>query len=140
MRRLFGVALSLLMVTAAAQSPNNDDAVRHAAATVAHIHDRMNDPASFLLDGAYVTKPNQHGAVSYCYEFRGRNRQGEYSEGRAVEDAKDHLHLSICRRTATGVWLGYDTGLGAPCKKKNIDRDITLPVSDLAPALYKESK
>jgi len=140
MKRLFAVALSVLIATAAAQSPN-DDAIRHAAATVAHIHDEMNDPASFLLDRAYITKPNKHGAVSYCYEFRGHNQEGGYSDARAVENANDHLHLSVYSRpNSGGVWLDYDAGVSAPCKKKNIDRDITLPVSDLAPALYRRAK
>jgi len=32
---------------------------QHAAATVAHLHDTMLDPASFSLDGVYVTKASK---------------------------------------------------------------------------------
>lgn len=127
-------------LTTLAQSVS-DEAVKHAAQTVAHLHDSMLDPASFVLDAAYVTKANKHGAVSYCYEFRSHNRMGGYSDGRAVEDGSDHGHLSVYDHPAEdGAWLGYDTGWVAPCKKKNIDREITADVVALAPPLYQKTK
>jgi hypothetical protein len=119
----------------------SDETVKHAAQTVAHLHDSMLDPASFVLDAAYVTKPDKHGAVSYCYEFRSHNQMGGYSDGKAVEDASDHGRLSIYDHPAeTGGWVGYDTGWVAPCKKKNIDREITAGVVALAPPLYQKTK
>lgn len=132
---VFGAAMVV-----SAQSVN-DDAAKHAAQTVAHLHDSMLDPASFVLDAASVTKPDKHGAVSYCYEFRSHNRMGGYSDGRAVEDASDHGRLSVYDHPAeTGGWVGYDTGWVAPCKRKNIDRDITTQVVALAPPLYQKAK
>jgi hypothetical protein len=130
-------ALTLLVMSASAQT---DDAVAHAAATVAHIHDTMLDPASFVLDGAFVTKPDKHGNVSYCYEFRSHNRMSGYSEGRAVEDGSDHGRLSILTPADDGAFLGYDTGWVAPCKSKNIAKDITQAVAAAAPALYQKSR
>jgi hypothetical protein len=62
-------------VVVSAQSVN-DETAKHAAQTIARLHDSMLDPASFVLDAAYVTKPNKHGAVSYCYEFRSHNTMG----------------------------------------------------------------
>jgi hypothetical protein len=132
------IVMAALAVSAQSVS---DETAKHAAQTVAHLHDSMLDPASFVLDAAYVTKPDKHGAVSYCYEFRSHNRMGGYSEGRAVEDASDKGRLSEYDHPAdTGGWTGYDTGWIAPCKKKNIDREITSNVVALAPPLYQTTK
>jgi hypothetical protein len=130
----------LVPLLAVAQS-GSDETVKHVAQTVAHLHDSMLDPASFVLDAAYATKPNKRGAVSYCYEFRSHNKMGGYSEGRAVEDGNDHLQLSVYDHPSdTGSWLGYDTGWVAPCKQKNLEREITDQVAALAPSLYRKSK
>lgn len=135
------LALIVLASLAAFAQSVSDETVKHAAQTVAHMHDSMLDPASFVLDAAYVTKPDKHGAVSYCYEFRSHNRMGGYSDGKAVEDASDHGRLSIYDHPAeTGGWVGYDTGWVAPCKKKNIDRELTAQVVALAPSLYQKTK
>lgn len=132
------VVLASLVVPAQSVS---DESTQHAAQTVAQLHDSMLDPASFVLDAAYVTKPNKHGAVSYCYEFRSHNKMGGYSEGRAVEDGGDHGRLSVYDYPAEdGAWLGYDTGWVAPCKRKNIDRELTAGVTALAPSLYRKTR
>lgn len=132
------IALFTLVVSAQSTS---DEAVKHAAQTAAHLHDSMLDPASFVLDAAYVTKPDKRGGVSYCYEFRSHNQMGGYSEGKAVENGSDHGRLSVYDHASeTGGWVGYDTGWGAPCKKKNLDRQITAQVVALAPALYQKAK
>lgn len=134
------VLIVLASLSVSAQSVS-DETVKHAAQTVAHLHDSMLDPASFVLDAAYVTKPDKHGAVSYCYEFRSHNQMGGYSEGKAVEDGSDHGRLSVYdHRAETGGWVGYDTGWVAPCKKKNIDRELTAGVVALAPPLYQKNK
>jgi hypothetical protein len=131
----------IFTVLAGASSAQVEDPVQHAAATVASLHDSMLDPTSFVLDGAYVTKPNKKGVVSYCYVFRSHNTMGGYSEGRAVEDGSDHNRLSVYSHPAeTGGWLGYDAGWIAPCKTKNIDREITADVATLAQTLYKKTK
>jgi hypothetical protein len=66
---------------------------------------------------------------------------GGYSDGKAVEDASDHGRLSVYDHPAdTGGWVGYDTGWVAPCKKKNIDRELTAGVVALAPPLYQKTK
>lgn len=135
------LVLAFVASLAFAQSPGTDEPVRHSAATVAHIHDSMLDPASFVLDGAYVTKPNKRGNVSFCYAFRSHNAMGGYAEGRAVEDGDDHNRLSIYNHDDEyGKFQGYDVGWIAPCKEKNIDRDITGEVSPLATALYRKSR
>src|SRR4051794_3207413 len=99
--------VTLLSSTAFAQAPPraidiqkmSDAEIRqHAAETVAHLHDTMLDPASFVLDGAYVTKPNKRGRVSICYAFRSHNTMGGYSEARAVEDGDDKNKLSVMNR------------------------------------------
>lgn len=119
----------------------NDVQVQHAAATVAKLHDSMLDPASFVLDSAFVTKPDKHGNVSYCYAFRSHNRMGGYSDGRAVEDAGDHGRLSVYNHDdGYGHFQGYDVGWVAPCKYKNLGRDITAEVSGLAKTLYEKDK
>jgi hypothetical protein len=131
----------MFAVLAGASSAQVDGPKQHAATTVAHLHDSMLDPASFVLDGAYVTKPNKKGAVSYCYVFRSHNTMGGYSEGRAVEDGSDHNDLSVYSHPAeTGGWVGYDVGWVAPCKAKNIEREITADVATLAQTLYKKTK
>lgn len=141
MRTSVLVFLVVALFTVSAQS-DSDETVKHAAQTVAHLHDSMLDPASFVLDAAYVTKPDKHGTVSYCYEFRSHNRMGALSDGRAVEDGSDRGRLSVYDHPAeTGGWVGYDTGWVAPCKRKNIDRDITARVVvALAPSLYQKTK
>src|SRR5689334_9993133 len=89
---------------------------QHAAETVAHLHDTMLDPASFVLDGVYVTKPSKHGKVSICYAFRSHNTMGGYAEARAVEDGEDKNRLSIYNRDdGHGKFQGYDVGWFAPC-------------------------
>jgi hypothetical protein len=133
--------LAASAVGAAPQSPGDDPSVQHAAQTVAHLHDTMLDPASFVLDAAFVTKPNKHGEISYCYAFRSHNRAGGYSDGRAVEDANDRLRLSTYTQDdGYGKFQGYDVGLIAPCKGKNVDRNITADVAALAPSLYQKTK
>jgi hypothetical protein len=139
--RTFALALIFSAAWVASSQSGNDETAKHAAQTVAHLHDSMLDPASFVLDAAYVTKPDKHGAVSYCYEFRSHNQMGGYSEGRAVEDGSDHGRLSVYNHPAEdGAWLGYDTGWVAPCKRKNIEREITAEVVALAPPLYQKTK
>lgn len=120
-----------------------DDAAlkQHAAETVARLHDKMLDPESFVLDGAFVTKPDKKGQRSVCYEFRSHNKLGGYSEGRAVEDGADHNRLSVySENNGAGGFQGYDVGWFAPCKAKNIARDITAEVAALAPALYQKTR
>lgn len=135
------LALIVMASLLASAQSAGDEAFKHAAQTTARLHDSMLDPASFVLDGAYVTRPDKHGAVSYCFEFRSHNQMGGYSEGRAVEDGSDHGRLSIYdHRAETGGWVGYDTGWFAPCKKKNIDHEITAQVVTLAPSLYQKMK
>ena len=113
----------------------------HAAATVASLHDSMLDPASFVLDGVFVSKPNRQGQISLCYAFRSHNTLGGYAEGRATEGGLNaHGGLEMVPVSEDGAWLGYDTGWIAPCKAKNIDREITADVSPLAEARYKKTK
>jgi hypothetical protein len=134
------VFVSAWTVGAAPQSPG-DDAVQHAAKTVAHLHDTMLDPASFVLDAAFITKPNKHGEVSYCYAFRSHNRAGGFTDARATEDANDHLRLSTYTQDdGYGKFQGYDVGFIAPCKAKNIDREITGEVIAVASMLHQKSK
>jgi hypothetical protein len=133
---LFGPSLS-------AQTASVDPAVQHAAATVAHLHDTMLDPGSFVLDGAYVTLPNRiadkehKNLPTYCYAFRSHNAMGGYSEGRAYEDPIDHGKLVVVSADANGNFGGYDSGWVAPCKAKHIDRDITTRVAAAALPLYR---
>jgi len=120
-----------------------DDAAlkQHAAETVAHLHDTMLDPASFVLDGAFVTKTDKKGKRSVCYEFRSHNKMGGYSEGRAVEDGADDNRLSVYSEgNGAGGFQGYDVGWFAPCKSKNIAHDITAEVAALAPAQYRKTR
>jgi hypothetical protein len=120
---------------------NDAEIKQHAAETVAHLHDTMLDPASFVLSGVYVTKPNKRGKLSVCYVFRSHNAMGGYAEGRAVEDGDDKNRLNVLKRDdGYGKFQGYDVGWIAPCKDKNIDREITADVARLAPALYATSK
>jgi hypothetical protein len=134
---LFALFVSAVAMT---QSPV-PTTVQHAAETVAHLHDTMLDPASFALDGVYVTKANKRGNVSVCYAFRSHNAMGGYSAGRAVEDGDDHGRLSVLSEdNGAGRYQGYDVGWVAPCKDKNIDKEITAEVAALAPSLYRKSK
>lgn len=128
-------ALLLALITLV---PSPD--AQHAAATVARLHDTMLDPESFVLDGAFVTKPNKKGNVSYCYAYRSHNKMGGYSEGRAVEWSLDKGRLSTYTTTSGVGFPGYDVGWTAPCKPKNIDRDITVEVIALATALYRKER
>ena len=150
MKLLALLGLALIPVGAAAQAPTP---VEHAAVIVAQLHDTMLDPTSFVLDGVYVTKPLKtlvktgwpkttfEMRPTYCYAFRSRNHMGGYSEGRAAEDPMDHGKLSIMQPdTNTDGFAGYDTCWGAPCKAKNIDRDITADVAAIAPSLYKKTR
>jgi len=123
------------------QSLDKPMLMEHAAATVAHLHDSMLDPASFVLDGAFLTKPDKRGNVSLCYAYRAHNTLGGYAEGRAVEDGADHNRLSIYNHdNGAGKFPGYDVGWFAPCKDKSIDREITADVAALASKLYKKSR
>jgi hypothetical protein len=100
----------------------------------------MLDPASFVLDGVSIAKVNRRGHVSVCYAFRSHNAMGGYAEGRAVEDGDDHNRLSTYSVPNDEGFPGYDSGWVAPCKAKNIDREITAEVAVLAPALYKKTR
>lgn|GEM_PF-4377485 len=140
--------IALLILFVAASFAQNDiqkmsdaEIKQHAAETIAHLHDTMLDPASFALDGVYVTKANKRGKVSICYAFRSHNKMGGYAEGRAVEDGDDKNRLSMFNHDdGYGKFQGYDVGWIAPCKDKNIDREITADAAHIAPALYKKSR
>ena len=134
--------LALAVLTAfAASAQNTETPVQHAATTVAHLHDSMLDPPSFVLDGVFVTKPNKRGNISVCYTFRSHNTMGGYAEGRAVEDGDDHNRLSVYNHDdGYGKFQGYDVGWFAPCKDKSIDHEITADVAAIAPSLYKKSR
>jgi hypothetical protein len=132
------VLFALIFVFAAT---GGDVQVRHAAETVANLHDLMLDPASFVIDSVFVTKPDKHGNVSYCYSFRSHNRMGGYSDGRAVEDGGDHGRLSVYNHDdGYGRFQGYDVGWVAPCKGKNLDKDLTDEAAGLAKTLYRKDK
>lgn len=140
-------ALLVFAFAALASAQVQAPGIQHAAEIVAQIHDALLDPASFVLDGVYVTKPihrfadKEHKDQStYCYAFRSHNMMGGYAEGRAYEDPLDHGKLVTVQPGTDGVFLGYDTGWVAPCKAKNIDRDITAEVAAIAPALYKKGR
>lgn len=136
----FLIAL-LLMLQTAAPAPTTDDIVARAAVTAARLHDDMLDPASFVLDGVYVTKPSKRRHVSLCFEFRSHNRSGGYSDARAVVDGDDKDRLSVYSvDDGAGHFQGYDVGWIAPCKAKNIDRDITAEVVPLAKGLYRKER
>jgi hypothetical protein len=135
------VYVVVLLLSVSAFASDSQTPAQHAAATVAHLHDTMLDPASFVLDRVFITKANRRGNVSVCYAFRSHNRMGGYSAGRAVEDGDDHNRLSIYTTdNGAGLFPGYDVGWVAPCKDKNIDREITAGVAALAPALYEKSR
>ncbi len=133
--------LITLLLATDIQKMTDAEIRQHAAETVAHLHDTMLDPASFVLDAAYVTKPTKKGNVSLCYAFRSHNTMGGYSEARAVENGDDKNRLSVFNRDdGYGKFQGYDVGWVAPCKDKNIDREITGDVTRLASGLYQKSK
>lgn len=158
---LLATLVSLTGATyAQSPSPEASPEVQHAATTVAGLHDGMLDPASFVLDGVYITKPIKnkrfHGAFYYCYAFRSHNRMGGYSDSRAAEEAlpagadasampwgtKGEVgKVEIYNEsTNSSGFPGYDIGWGAPCTTKNIVQDITKDVAALAPSLYKKTK
>ena len=130
--------LNALLLALLAFVPSPD--AQHAAVTVARLHDTMLDPQSFVLDGVFITKPDKKGNVSYCYAYRSHNTMGGYSEGRAVEWSIDRGRLSTYTAPKGDGFLGYDVGWIAPCKQKNIDRDITAEVAPLAMALYRKER
>ena len=134
------IVLFLALLLSQPTTAADDAQVQHAAATVAHLHDTMLDPASFVLDGVYVTKPGKKGRVSYCYAYRSHNQMGGYSAGRAAEDALDGGRLSTYQSDSDGDFPGYNIGWVAPCKAKNVAVDITKAVSDAAPALYRKER
>jgi hypothetical protein len=137
MKRTTVVAV-ILMSTAvfAQQAPTT----QHAAATVAHLHDEMLNPPTFVLDGVFVTKPDKRGRVSVCYEYRSQNVSGGMSAGRAVEWGADHGKLSTYQAIREDNIQGYNAGWVAPCKAKNFDHEITTDVAAAAPALYRKDK
>lgn len=107
----------------------------------------MLDPASFVLDGVFITKPIHRFADkehkdrgTYCYAFRSHNTMGGYSEARAYEDPLDHGKLVIVHPNADGAFMGYDTGWIAPCKAKDLAEDITARVAAAAPSLYQKTR
>jgi hypothetical protein len=131
----------LLTLLAAAVAVAQPPDAHHAAVTVAHLHDTMLDPASFVLDGVFLTKPSKHGNVSVCYTFRSHNTMGGYTAGRAVEDGDDQDRLSVYTQdNGAGRYPGYDVGWVAPCRDKNIDREVTAEVLPLAPPLYRKER
>jgi len=137
------MAAAVALAVGAQNAPT--DSIQHAVRTVAFLHDAMLDPASFVLDGAFVTKPVHRFAdkahkdqPTYCYRFRSHNPMGGYSEGAAYEDPLDHGNLEIVQPSDDGAFPGYDTGWAAPCKARNLAEDITAQVAAAAPALYQK--
>ena len=133
------LALAAMAPFAFAQTPAPPDPIQHAAEGVAYIHDNVLDPASFVLDGVFLTKPTKKGEISTCFAFRSRNTMNGYSLLRAVEDSESRIKF-FTNPDDSGRFAGYDFGLGAPCREKNIDKEITADVSPLAPPLYKKER
>lgn len=134
---LLVAATSAPAQTADIQKMNDTEIKQHAAQTVAALHDSMLDPASFAIDGVYVTKANKRGRMSICYAFRSHNTLGGYAEGRAVENGDDKNKLSVfSANNGYGHFQGYDVGWVAPCKQSNIDHEITADVA----RLYKKTE
>jgi hypothetical protein len=153
---------ALIPFAVSAQSTNEQNLIQHAAETVAALHDSMLDPASFVLDGVYVTKPHdirqrKNGGwskgpvigsyVSVCYVYRSHNRMGGYGEGSFFEDGGDYkknpLLTTVLDPSAKIPPYngGVRTAMGAEdCDPKRIDRDISRAVADVAPALYRKSR
>src|SRR5882762_1871588 len=113
---LLALIAAAMLTSAFAKEPTLDLATldsatmtQHAAQVVANLHDDMLDPASFVLDAVYVTKPNRRGSVSVCYEYRSHNRMGGYTAGRAVEDGAYHNEIQTTHvDDGYGKYPGYD--------------------------------
>ena len=124
MKRIAHALIILISVTGAMPTPaiaQEAASIQHAAATVAHLHDEMLSPSSFVLEGVFVTKPDRRGNVSVCYEYRSQNVSGVMSAGRAVEWGADHGKLSTYQAERADDIQGYNAGWAAPCKAKNFD-------------------
>jgi hypothetical protein len=161
MRLSFAVMVGVMSCgMAAAQS--NDKLIQHAAVTVAGLHDSMLDPASFVLDGVYITKPHdirqrKNGGwskgpviahyVSLCYTYRSHNRMGGYGEGTFFEDGGDYKKYPLLttiedpNAKISSYNGGVRTAMGADdCTPNRIDKDITADVAPLAATLYKKTR
>ncbi|MGA2236147.1 MAG: hypothetical protein ABSG23_11785 [Terriglobales bacterium] len=125
MKKLFTLILAITLSGAAfAQT----EVIKRAADAVSRIHDRMNDPDSFVLVKVFTTKPDKHGDVSVCYAFRARNAMGGYgSGGRAVLRANNSLEI-FDHAGESGEYIGWDAGWVHPCGTKQRADDITAEV------------
>ena len=84
----------------------------------------MKDPDSFVLEGAYLLKPDKKGHSEVCYYYRARNSYGAYNgNGEALLLKNDRLFL-IDDDTRSNPFFG----LVDSCRAKNRIADITVDV------------
>jgi len=128
-RTLYLLTLAAAMLTPAF-AEEQPTIIKRAAAQVPVLRSRMNDPESFVLGRVFITRPDKHGDVTVCYEFRSHNAMGGYGRGlRALLSAKDNLRI-FEPDPENDFYFGYDKlpFKGGPCSAQYTDRDITAEV------------
>jgi hypothetical protein len=84
----------------------------------------MKDPNSFVLEAAYLLKPDKHGRSEICYLFNARNSLGGYGgTGEAFLNKKGGVYVVDSQMLQNIFWMMTD-----PCRSKNRVADLTADV------------
>lgn len=128
------VAVALLLLAGSA-SPETDPAIiQRAANGVARLRSRMKDPDSFVLEAAYVKKPDKHGNSEVCYYYRAHNSYGGYGGIGETVLLKNGSLFDVDEKDQSNPFFS----LFDPCRPSTRIADITADVqSALNPAQLK---
>lgn len=154
MKNYWLIALTILIIIAyaAAQSNDTPDLVQRAASAVPTLHDRMNDPDSFVLMAVHTAttkgkecldkwcKHKEPISVSnVCYTFRSHNAMGGYGDPSVAILVADTDWDMLKKDSGKLLVIGtqeeadHNSGMIMPewakdCQSKKYDADITAQV------------
>jgi hypothetical protein len=120
--------LALLLLIGSASAETDPSIIQRAANGVTRLRSKMKDPESFVLEAAYLKKPDKHGVSEICFYYRAHNSYGGYGGiGETVLLKNDSLFMVDAGDQANPFF-----GLMDPCRPSTRIADIT---ADLLRAL-----
>ncbi len=137
MKRMALAVVLLTLFVGIALAETDPAILQRAANGVARLRSRMKDPDSFVLEAAYLKKPDKHGNSEICFFYRARNSFGGYGESGETVLLKNDALFDVDAKDQSNPFFA----LVDPCRPKTRIADITADVmSALNPAQLKSEQ
>ena len=121
MKRIWAVIL-VLVCNGLAQT--DDATIQRASRGMERLKSQMKDPNSFVLEAAYLLKPNKKGESEICYFYNARNSFGGYGgTSEATLLRNDRIYLIDDDLQKNPLFILTDG-----CKPKNRIVDLTADI------------